>query len=463
MRIDSRFSRMAGMLVVLLTLLAVPAGITAAQEDTGNSSITVHNRICPQDYDGQDYFQDCHDNVPDPGLPFTFSDGVTRDGTTNDEGNVGFANLPAGTYTITGGVPGEFADTYVYCAVGTEATPNQEQIDVEYVTGGIQIDLPENTNVICDWYNIPENLQGPTPVPTEAPTQEPTEGPATNSSVTIHDRICPPGYEGQDFFDDCHGTLADPGVPFTIGDGVTQNGTTNEDGNVGFANLPADTYAITGGTGGFADLSVSCAIGTEAESNQEQIDVTYVTGGIQIDLPADTNVICDWYNIPAAGPATVAPTETPPTATATMPAEPGRTLQIRTGTCEPGQIGSSVVDLTDLRAPEPEDTGTGATANVVIAETSSSTVPMSLDELRDGTYIVVAYSEDDTSDPVACTGIAGPLNEDGELVIGLQEMDDSGYAGIVYLVQGSNANETNISVFLAEGLSHERAPATPAA
>lgn len=192
MHFTSRLSRVTGLLVLLFTMLATLAASPATSAQAGDSSIEVHNRICPQGYQGQNYFEDCHDNPPDPGLSFTFTNGVTREGTTDASGNIGFANLPAGTYTITGGAPGAYTEYYVYCAVGTEADPNQEQIPVEYVTGGVQFYLPADTNVICDWYTIPLAQDGaPTPTPA---------GQADTFDLPIYKLLCEydPGGDGSE-------------------------------------------------------------------------------------------------------------------------------------------------------------------------------------------------------------------------------------------------------------------------
>jgi hypothetical protein len=64
---------------------------------------------------------------------------------------------------------------------------------------------------------------------------------------------------------------------------------------------------------------------------------------------------------------------------------------------------------------------------------------------------------------VACTAIAGQLNDSGELVLGLKEVENSDYAGIVYMAPRGNGSQVGVSVFLAEGLtSHADGAATPA-
>lgn len=458
MQFTSRLSRVTGLLVLLLTMLATVVASPAASAQSGDSSIEVHNRICPQDYQGQNFFEDCHANAPDPGLPFTFTDGVTREGTTNENGNIGFANLPAGTYTITGGAPGEFTNYYVYCAVGTEAESNQEQIPVQYVTGGIQLDLPAGTNVICDWYTIPLGQNG-APAPT-----------ATAETDTFDLPI--------------YKLLCEEAPDTTAASDFVMMGTAPPAGCEQFAGVTVTVAAADGTvlgscvTQAAAPCYVNVPIGATVYVTE---DLTTVPEGyvplngetIEQEIPAFSEAWTLFINVrsqpptpvPTATqvPPTPAPTATqvPPTATA-IPVEPGQLLQIHEGACSESEeeLGRVLVTLTDLRAPLQEE---DLTTDVVIAETSSSTVPMTLDELIASDNAIVAYGEGDDSSPVACTEIAGPVNNNGELVLGLKEMDDSDYTGIVYLAPSDDGAQTSISVFLAEGLAEESIPATPGA
>lgn len=448
MRFTSRFSRMTGLLVLLLTMLAMLVTSPAASAQSGDSSIEVHNRICPQNYQGQNYFEDCHDNPPDPGLPFTFTDGVTREGTTNENGNIGFANLPAGTYTITGGAPGAYTNYVVYCAVGTEAESNQQQIPVEYVTGGIQFDLPASTNVICDWYTIPLSQNGePAPTPTEAAAPD-------TFDLPIYKLLCeddPGTTAASDFV--MMGTLPAgceqfAGVTVTVAaaDGTVLGSCVTQATEPCYVNVPigATVYAtedLTAVPEGYVPL------------NGETIEQ---------EIPAFSEAWTLFINV-RSQPPTPVPTATQvvPTATA-IPLEPGQLLQIHEGACSESEeeLGTVLFTLTDLRAPVQEE---NVTTDVVVAETSTSTVPVTLDELIVSDNTIVAYGEGDDPSPVACTEIAGPVNNNGELVLGLKEVDDSNYTGIVYLAPSADGTQTDISVFLAEGLAEENLPATPGA
>lgn len=146
-------------LAALLTMAAIPRA-AAAQESSGGY-IEVHNRICPGEKEfGGDYFAECHETVPDPGLPFTLtaSDGTVLDeDVTDGNGNVYFTGLSAGTYTMSGGVPGEFADARYYCSVSADGGT---AFPFTPVTVGIQLTIAASDRIVCDWYNVPYDLRG---------------------------------------------------------------------------------------------------------------------------------------------------------------------------------------------------------------------------------------------------------------------------------------------------------------
>ncbi|MGH2533574.1 MAG: hypothetical protein ACRDJW_14845 [Thermomicrobiales bacterium] len=138
---------------LLLALIATTVSPTAAQN--GSASITIHNRICPVEYSGDDIFGDCHGNPPASSLEFAISGPISVAGATDGAGNVTFAELPAGTYEISGGVSAEYADSYVYCS----ANDNPENVlPVTWSAIGVAIDVPDGAAVLCDWYNTPYDL-----------------------------------------------------------------------------------------------------------------------------------------------------------------------------------------------------------------------------------------------------------------------------------------------------------------
>lgn len=158
--------------VVLLGLILGSAQGVSAQDDS--ASIEIHNRACPVEYDGSDPFGDCHDN-PIADLEFTIDGPVTATQTTDADGNTIFTGLPAGTYEISGGAPGDFADSYVYCSLVDD--PSTVLVETTDLTASL--DLPADTAVVCDWYNIPLDLKGDDANGDGGDTAGPTELPST--------------------------------------------------------------------------------------------------------------------------------------------------------------------------------------------------------------------------------------------------------------------------------------------
>jgi hypothetical protein len=89
------------------------------------------------------------------------------------------------------------------------------------------------------------------------------------------------------------------------------------------------------------------------------------------------------------------------------------------------------------------------------AETSYRTVDMPLDTLIDEPHLIAVYATMDSRDPViACGEIGGVNDHDGELVIGLREMNDSGFTGMARLsYNAEDAEKTDVAVYLAQGLA----------
>ena len=94
-----------------IAALFVMLSVTSALAQT--ASVTITNLFCPTDYSGTNYAADCT-AVP-PSLPFAISGPASATGQTDATGTVAFDGLPAGTYTVTGGAPGDFAEAVIEC------------------------------------------------------------------------------------------------------------------------------------------------------------------------------------------------------------------------------------------------------------------------------------------------------------------------------------------------------------
>ncbi len=167
--------RLLGAIALTFMLLGTTFG-SAAAADT--STLTIHKRVCPAGQVITDIFEDCHDILPEQTVEFTLDDGVPR--AVDDEGNTSFTELAAGTYTVAEveGPPLDFVHLRVWCSVQGTTTNPAEEMTVDLNT--FDVTLKAGEEVVCDVYNIAEDLSGRTP--TVQPTAQPT-GAAT--SITL--------------------------------------------------------------------------------------------------------------------------------------------------------------------------------------------------------------------------------------------------------------------------------------
>lgn len=273
----------AFMLLVPLLIAGVSQSLAGAQ--SSGSSVEIHKRTCPTGYSDNRFFRDCHDNAtPD----VTFELANLRD-TTDASGDVLFFNLNAGTYTITESVPGGSADMAVFCSMADNV---DQSASYEYVAGGIRLTAPENTGIVCDWYNIPYNLRGDGG---DGGGNGNGSDDGSGAAVTIHARTCPAGYTGNEPFETCH-DMPLPGATFTL---ANLSATTPASGNTIFYQLNPGSYTIErAGEGSFWFDSVFCSL--EADASQT-VPTTDTNDGFTIDLDANQRVICDWYFVPLEG------------------------------------------------------------------------------------------------------------------------------------------------------------------
>jgi hypothetical protein len=169
----------AGSFLTLGLALGIAQG--AGAQDTG-TSLTVHQRLCGDNYQGGDPFTECHDVVVGQSFDFTIDGPVTQTKATDAaSGNVEFASIPAGTYNLYGGIPGEFSTKNFYCSDSVtgnavNVTPNSMGADVE---------VPDGVAVVCDVYEFPEDLSGNTPTPAPSATATVTSTPTPKATGTV--------------------------------------------------------------------------------------------------------------------------------------------------------------------------------------------------------------------------------------------------------------------------------------
>ncbi len=124
---------------------------------------------------------------------------------------------------------------------------------------------------------------------------------------------------------------------------------------------------------------------------------------------------------------------------------------IHAGTCvELGDIVAPLSDVVDLEAGSGEQVGATTAQPVKVGAT---VVDLSLEEIIAGAYAInVHLSAEDIGEYIACGDIGGVVITDydnrSELNIGLQELNDSGHVGTVWL--GDDGDQTIIEIILIE-------------
>jgi hypothetical protein len=112
------------------------------------------------------------------------------------------------------------------------------------------------------------------------------------------------------------------------------------------------------------------------------------------------------------------------------------------------ELGDVVVPLSDLTASVSE--GVGQADRATPAESSFTTVPMTLDAILGADHAInVHLSAEQIDTYIACGELGGVLDAGGTLVVGLREESDSGYTGIAFLSPGVDGVSTDVSVFIA--------------
>ncbi|MCC7023008.1 MAG: hypothetical protein IT338_09280 [Thermomicrobiales bacterium] len=143
------------------------------------------------------------------------------------------------------------------------------------------------------------------------------------------------------------------------------------------------------------------------------------------------------------GPAAWAQEGTPSATEGLAP----RPAHIHSGDCQ--NLGPVVQPLTDLTAGQGERVGQARRA--AAAESSYTEVPMSLNDILNGDHAInVHLSAEQIDTYIACGEIGGTLEADGSLVIGLRELNNSGFTGIAFLSPMANGAGTGVSVFIAQ-------------
>jgi hypothetical protein len=125
-------------------------------------------------------------------------------------------------------------------------------------------------------------------------------------------------------------------------------------------------------------------------------------------------------------------------------------VHVHSGTC--AELGDVVFPLNDLAAPGGDHSGPESAVPVTLSE---NILDIPLPDLIDGGHAInVHLSAEEIDTYIACGDIGGVITTDEggrqEMMIGLAELNDSGYAGTVWLGPSADGAQTEISVILLE-------------
>ncbi len=292
-------------------------------EPASSASLDVHLATCSQGaLENNTIYDACHGNGI-AGQPVQVSSDTGYAGTiattmpqTPGPGIASFTGLPAGTFTATTSVP-DGSDVFVYC---TDGDNNQIPAAFDDASGSLTLDIAAGAAVTCDWYQLLAEVSPPA---------------GGTAFLELHAVLCPDGTAPEsDLYNACHANgMADVTFSATGPNGFSDQQTTTIPSSPGpgvatFAGLAGGTYTLT-------QQSVDPDwIVTMYCSLADADDVVPFTqsgqGAISLDLPADTGVVCDFYNIPPADLAT--------------------TLQVINYTCSMGTLVDASTPLATLEA-----------------------------------------------------------------------------------------------------------------
>jgi hypothetical protein len=268
------------MALAMLLSLAFLGGLAPLQvnaRQAAMATLTLHSRFCPPGYTGNELFDDCHGDPGIQGVQFGIRGPRNASGTPDQTGNLSFSDLPAGSYTVRTTLPADLQRPAVYCSTGDGAEATRLDVDNSGPEPTVQINLTPREALICDWYTIPE-----------------ADYNRTRANLTLHNRFCPIGYQGDDEFTDCHDDIGIAYISYGLSGPESRNALLDV-GDATFSWLAPGRYALR--TDSTLPALVVCSDFNDVET---VLFEQRVTGGgpVTLDLRAGVSLVCDWYAYP---------------------------------------------------------------------------------------------------------------------------------------------------------------------
>lgn len=313
--VTRRLAAVAMLLALVAALLPAFGPAASAQEDgIAAGPVSGQTWVCPGDYTGSNYLEDCTPGGPF-GVALTDPSGSTTSGETGNNGDFSFAGGDAGAYSLDVSILGEGRTTFYYaCFDGGDAflfDGSTSMIDFSLANGG---------SIFCRVYISYISIDAPSPPPSAAPSA-PSQGTGT---VFLGVFDCPVAYAGDDYVNDCTPTGA--GTPLLYGptvplDKATASETTTIfDVSNQFGDLAAGPFSVAVAIPGeFADFYHYCF--TIPSRGEEVFQFDGDSNTIGLDLADGATLYCRLFVIPEdlSGDASASPSVSP-SATASVSA-----------------------------------------------------------------------------------------------------------------------------------------------
>lgn len=124
------------------------------------------------------------------------------------------------------------------------------------------------------------------------------------------------------------------------------------------------------------------------------------------------------------------------------------------GSTEAGADASpSASPVSGLATPVTGMAGMMGASSVVPVAAATTQVPLALSDILAAEHAINLHDPADPSDPslyLACGAIGGSPDAQGNLFVGLQETNDSGFSGVAWLLDDGSGSGTTVTVFLAD-------------
>lgn len=138
---------------------------------------------------------------------------------------------------------------------------------------------------------------------------------------------------------------------------------------------------------------------------------------------------------------------------------------IHEGTCD--SLGNSLDDIGDLERDENVWNVIGqGESNPGTVYGEDEDISQTVDDLTGADHVVVVHERDDRDSPViACGAITGTADENGELLITLDEVEGSGFQGSAHFGpeqddDDDDETEVTVGIWMSSGATPEATPAS---